>query len=283
MKLKDLIISEFNVREQTETDAGLAESVKSNGLYNKIVLRVTEKGTEILCGSRRYKALLETNGPEYDLPEDAYIIKDGIQDKEALRLALEENQHRKNLSPIELSKAALLLNHANFKDKEIATILNISPHRLKRIYTLVDDKSRIPENANVELKKPIEVSKFTDAHWDKVRVVEDDSIIKDVVDKIMEKEIAPRDVPAIVKGYKAPPVPKEEEEATPGAPPVEGPLEYSHKGELVMEMTDGKSSFKVLGKGEDEVVPMEHYLEYLKHPEKFKCYVSFKMKIKPVE
>jgi len=60
----------------------------------------------------------------------------------------------------------------------------------------------------------------------------------------------------------------------------EGPMEYVHKGELILEKIEDKEILKVIGKGEDAEVPIETYLEYLRNPEKFKCFVTFKLKIK---
>jgi hypothetical protein len=67
---------------------------------------------------------------------------------------------------------------------------------------------------------------------------------------------------------------------------IEGPIEYKHKGELKLELHGDEKILKVVGKGaenEDETVPIEHYMEYLLHPEKFRCFVTFKMKVKPVD
>lgn len=63
-----------------------------------------------------------------------------------------------------------------------------------------------------------------------------------------------------------------------------GPIEYEHKGELVLEVNDGKETIKVIGKGEDDKeIPIDHYMEYLRHPDKFKVMVKFKMTVKPVQ
>jgi len=283
MKLNSLTISKFNVREQIDEPLdNLINSIKGNDLLSKIILRKKGDEFEILCGSRRYRALLKLKGEDYDLPEDMYVVKD-VEDKEALLIAVQENQQRKSLSPMELNRAILLLNHNGYKDKQIASILDITPHRLKRLANLSADIKRMPDKAKEELKKPLDASKLTDAHWDKIRSVEDAETIKDVVDYILEKEAPPREIPSIIKSIK-PPEPKEaskKEESS--ASPNEGPIEYAHKGQLVLELKDGKKTLKVIGKGEDKEVPIDHYMEYLEHPQKFACYVTFKMKVKPIE
>ena len=293
MQLKDLIVSDWNVREQRDDDdiANLKASIKKNELISKLVLRPTEGGKfEIVAGQRRYKALLELHGEDHELSESEYVLREGLKDEEAFLLSVEENTQRLALSPLELNKAALKLNQMGFEDKDIATTLNITPYRLKRIVHLSEDSNRIPDAAKQELRKPPEECKFSDAHWLKLRDVEDPEVIQDVVDYIVKKESPPRDVPTIVKAVQ-----KQFEGSGGGgggegasAPPPEddapaGPIEYAHKGQLVLEKHGDEETLKVIGKGEDEEVPLEHYLEYLRHPEKFKCQVTFKMKVKAMD
>lgn len=287
MELKDLVISTFNVRDQNKVGDSqeLLDSIKEYSLVSKLILRPKEDKYEIIAGSRRYKALLSLHGPEFELPEDSYIIKESMDDKEAMLISIQENQQRKNLSPMELNRAALKLNNMGYKNNEIAKILNITPYRLKRIFSLSEDLNRIPDNAKEELSKPTDDSKFNDAHWDKIKKTDNEDVIKDLVDYVIEKESPPREIPTLMKSVE-----KQYEQDTDSssqstqseAPENEGPMEYVHKGQLVLEKHGDNEILKVLGKGEDEEVPVEHYLQYLRYPEKFKCMVTFKLKVKPI-
>lgn len=293
MKLKDLIVSECNVRKFRENDESievLAESIKNHDLISKIVLRTVDGKNEIIAGQRRYQALSKIYGEDYELKNDDYTIRD-LDDNAAFLLSIQENQQRVDLSPMELNRAALRLNLMDYKDKEVAKILNITPYRLKRIQMLSADLNRMPANAKEELSKPVESSKFNDSHWNKVRELDDAEMIKDVVDMIIEKESNPKDIPGIIKGFKkqyeAAAAAYEGDTASKSSnPPEETPLEtleYRHKGELKIELHGDEKKVKVIGKGEDEEVPVDHYMQYLMNPEKFKCYVDFKLKIKPIE
>lgn len=299
MRLSDLVVSPMNVRGDQKEDEGIKElagSIKKYSLISKIILRPGAKQKfEVVAGQRRYKALLEMHGEDYELKEDEYLLRDDLEDKDAFVLSISENQQRVALSPVVLNRAVLKLNQFGFKDKEIAKILNVTAHRLKRLGTLAQDIKRMPEEAVEELKKPLEESKFNDAHLDKVKVVDNEDIVKDVVDFIIDKEAPPRDVPTIIKAiekkYEAENPALGDENSKPAKTSVdqdeiEGPIEYKHKGELVLEKNGTTETLKVLGKGtenEAEEVPVEHYLEYLRHPDKFKCYVTFKLKVKSVE
>jgi ParB/RepB/Spo0J family partition protein len=297
MLLKDLIVSPCNVR-QNQDDTGIEElkdSIKEYTLISKIILRPGDKGKyEIVAGRRRYHALLALLGEDHELPPEDYIFMENLDDEKAFLLSISENTQRLDLSPIELNKAALKLNSMGYKDKKIAKILNITPYRLKRICQLSQDMHKIPESARQELLKPVEESKFNDAHWDKVRTIENEDVVKDVVDYIIEKETPPKDVPTIAKAIekqyeKDNPLPSDAHSSAPiseqksDSPPVEGPIEYAHKGEIKLELHGDERILKVLGKGEDEEIPIEHYMQYLLHPEKFRCFVTFKLKVKPVD
>ena len=299
MLLKDLVVSPCNVRDRKVDDEGLKElkdSIKKYSLISKILLRPGKNGKfEIVAGQRRYLALLELLGEDHELPAEDYIIMKDLDDEKAYILSITENQQRLDLSPFELNKAILKLNGWGYKDKEIAKILNITPHRLKRLSTLAQDERKMPEAAKIELHKPIEESSLNDAHWNRVRDIENEDIIKDVVDFIIDKESPPREVPTIIKAiekqYDKENPPLGDENTKPAKTSVEqseieGPIEYAHKGELKLELHGDEKILKVIGKGmenESEEVPVAHYMEYLLHPEKFRCFITFKMKIKPVD
>jgi len=290
MLLKELMVSPFNARGNKDDEGieTLSESIKENTLISKIILRKVKTKYEIVAGQRRYKALLALLGEDAELPEEDYILKD-LDDEHAYLLSINENTQRLAFSPLQLNSAVLRLNSWGYKDKEIAKILNVTPHRLKRLSTLGQDLKHMPEAAKVELAKPLEESHFNDSHWDKIRTIENEEVVKDVVDYIIEKETPPREIPTIIKAIE-----KQYENTSDSAPakepneppPAEGPIEYVHKGELVLEIHGEEKTLKVLGKGtenESETVPIDHYMEYLMHPDKFRCFVSFKLKVKPVE
>lgn len=301
MKLKDLIVSKCNARTVVEDDDGidpLSGSIKKHHLISRIVLREKDGEFEIISGQRRRRALEKLHGGDYELPDDEYVVIDA-DDEEGYLISLAENVYRRNLSPMDLNRAYLKLNGQGRKDKEIAEILGVTPHRLKRLASLSENMGRIPDAAKEELSKPAGESKFNDLHWSHISDKTDDpEIIKDTVDFILEHETPARDVPTVLKSIQknyekdnidpdatGSSLGKTSDDDTPvnTEPTADSPIEYVHKGELVLEKQGDVESLKVLGKDEDQEVPIEHYLEYLRHPEKFKCYVSFKLKIKPIE
>jgi len=298
MLLKDLVVSECNIRDvdvEVLDIEGLKDSIASQGLISKIILRPTaDDKYEIIAGQRRYLALKEIHGEDYELPKESYKVFYTLDDRDAVLLSVSENTQRRELSPFEMNKAALKLNQVvGLSDKDIAKYLNITPYRLKRIIALSADKNKMTEEIREELKKPDNQAKFSDAHWDKLKNVEDKETIKDVYEQIVDKSLPPRDVPKIIGAIEK--VRKAENNATQpnaycsgstddGAPDNPGGvIQYAHKGELSLEENGDNKILRVKGRGEDEEVPIDHYLEYLRHPEKFKCTVTFRLKVIPLD
>lgn len=79
---------------------GLAESIKSQGLLQPVILRKKEDFFEIISGERRVRALRLLG--EKRIPA---IIKDMVSDTKMLEMALVENVQRENLNDIELAQS----------------------------------------------------------------------------------------------------------------------------------------------------------------------------------
>lgn len=77
----------------------LADSVRSNGIIQPILVRRAEEGFEIIAGERRFRAA-EMVGLN-DVPA---IVRDAT-DEQMLELAIIENIHRSDLNPIERAVA----------------------------------------------------------------------------------------------------------------------------------------------------------------------------------
>jgi len=83
-----------------EATAGLAESIRAQGIIQPVVLRPRAAGGyELIAGERRWRAAREA-GLE-TLPA---LVRDA-DDRDALLLALVENVARENLSPVEEARA----------------------------------------------------------------------------------------------------------------------------------------------------------------------------------
>ena len=91
-------------RFDREATAGLAESIRVQGIIQPVVLRPRPAGGfELIAGERRWRAAREAN-----LPTLPALIRDAA-DRDALLLGLVENVAREELSPIEEARAYAIL------------------------------------------------------------------------------------------------------------------------------------------------------------------------------
>lgn len=106
----------FNEKELNE----LANSIIKYGVIQPIVVRSIGEKYEIIAGERRYKASMIAG-----LKNIPAILMD-TNDNTSAEIALLENLQRKNLTPIEESKAYKKLIDRGFTQEDIATKLGVS-------------------------------------------------------------------------------------------------------------------------------------------------------------
>ena len=96
----------------------LAESIRSAGLIQPVVVRSVEHGYELLAGERRWRAAQQAGW--HEIPA---IVRDDVDDEEAVVLGLIENLQRESLTPMETAQglkelsARLSLTHAAAADR----------------------------------------------------------------------------------------------------------------------------------------------------------------------
>ncbi len=78
----------------------LADSIKSQGLLQPIVVRRKGDGFEIVSGERRLRALKYLGSPKVPC-----VIKERVSDTKMLEMALVENIQRENLNDVEIAES----------------------------------------------------------------------------------------------------------------------------------------------------------------------------------
>jgi ParB family chromosome partitioning protein len=127
-------------RRRFEPDAttGLAESLKSQGMLQPVVVRPRPQGGyELIAGERRWRAAQEAG-----LPTVPALVRT-VGDRDSLVLALVENVARESLSAIEEARAyATLMDEFDFTLGEVATRVGRSKSSVSnriRLLELPDD------------------------------------------------------------------------------------------------------------------------------------------------
>lgn len=110
----------------------LADSIKTHGVMQPIVVRRVDVGFEIIAGERRWRASKIAG-----INTIPAIIRD-IDDKKALAVALVENVQREDLSPMEEAFALQRLkDEFKLKNKEVAEIVGKPANDVNKLLTLL--------------------------------------------------------------------------------------------------------------------------------------------------
>jgi ParB family transcriptional regulator, chromosome partitioning protein len=125
-------------RFEQEATAGLAESIRAQGLVQPVVLRPRGGGGyELIAGERRWRAAREAGVPALQA-----VVREA-DDREALLLGLVENVAREQLSPVEEARAyAMLLDEFDLSLGDVAERVGKSKPTISnrlRLLELPDD------------------------------------------------------------------------------------------------------------------------------------------------
>lgn len=114
-----------NIRMERDCDINeLARSIERNDILQPLVVRPKGNRYEVVCGHRRYEALKKVGG---NIPVPC-VVRSDIEDKDIVRIQLEENLQRKGMSALELVNAfdEMKKNNPKLTNDKIAKIVNRS-------------------------------------------------------------------------------------------------------------------------------------------------------------
>jgi ParB family chromosome partitioning protein len=123
-----------------EALAELAESIRTRGLLQPIVVCRSDAGYELLAGERRFRASQRTG-----LDRIPALIRDA---EDRLEIALIENLQREDLTPLEEAEGlALLIERHGYTHREVAELLGKSRPYVSNTLAL----NRLPESVKSEV------------------------------------------------------------------------------------------------------------------------------------
>jgi len=163
-----------------EATAGLAESMRAQGVIQPVVLRPRpEGGYELIAGERRWRAAREAN-----LATLPALIRDAA-DRDALLLGLVENVAREELSPIEEARAYALLTD------EFGLSLGEICERVGRSKPAVSNRLRLLELSD-DVLAMVERGELTEGHARAVLAVPDNEGRRRLARKIVRQGLSVR-------------------------------------------------------------------------------------------
>jgi len=168
--------------------ADLAESIRTNGVIQPIIVRLAESGFELIAGERRFRAAkmagLET------IPA---LVREA-NDEKMLELALIENIHRTSLNPIERAKA-----YQNY-------LKTFSLTQAKAAERLSEDRSAIANYLRIldlpeDIKQMLINRQLTMGHARAILSLPTDELRRKLANRAMAGRLSVRDVEGLVRKY----------------------------------------------------------------------------------
>ena len=182
--IEEIIPNPFQPRKDfnSEEIGSLADSIKSQGLLQPIVLRKMTEGYEIISGERRLRAMKQ-NG-EKSIPG---IIKKNVSDSKMLEMSLVENIQREDLNDIELAKSyQMLLLKCELSHKDLSERIGKSRSVITNTLRLL----KLPEKIQALIKE----GKISTGHARALLAIKDRQAQDALVKKIVSGGLTVRDV-----------------------------------------------------------------------------------------
>lgn len=174
--------------EQEMSD--LAESIKSNGVIQPIIVRPIGRRFQLIAGERRLRA-----AKLLSLKTIPALVRPA-SDEQLLELALIENIHRTNLNPIERAKAYQnYLNTFSLTQGEAAERLGEDRSVIANYLRLLD----LPD----EIKQMLIEGQLTMGHARAILALPTDELRRKLANRAMTGRLSVREVEKLVRRYLA--------------------------------------------------------------------------------
>lgn len=189
--LTDIMPNRFQPREIFDDEAlqELAQSIKTHGVIQPIIVRKIGDKFEIIAGERRYRA--SQLAGKTTIPA---LIRD-IDNKEAAKVALLENLQRRDLSPIEEARTyQTILKLDNITQEELAENLGKSQSAIANKLRLLN----LDESVQVALLN----GQISERHARSLLNVADKNKQKELVEKIIQNRMTVRQLDEEIKNME---------------------------------------------------------------------------------
>jgi ParB family transcriptional regulator, chromosome partitioning protein len=167
-------------RFDAEAGAGLADSVRSQGVVQPVVVRPRDAGGyELIAGERRWRAAREAG-----MREVPAVVRE-TDDRDSLLLGLVENVARENLSPAEEARAfAVLMDEFGLSLGDVAERVAKSKPAVSNRVRLLE----LPEDVLAMLER----RQLTEGHARAILAVPDHEGRRELARKVVKKGLSVR-------------------------------------------------------------------------------------------
>ncbi|QQS31831.1 MAG: ParB/RepB/Spo0J family partition protein [Acidobacteriota bacterium] len=218
----------------------LAQSIRSNGIVQPIVVRQIGTRYQIVAGERRWRAAQKA-----ELRRVPVAVRE-VSDEKLLELALIENIQRQELNPIEEASAyRKLIDNIGLTQEAVA-------ERVGRSRTSITTAMRLLK-LPATVQKDLENGMLSAGHGRALLLTDDPIIQRSVADEIIEKGLSVREVERAIKADRNVPRPGTKGNETAADPNI--------KAAEVRLMRELKTNVKIRpnGKGSAGKIEIEYY------------------------
>ncbi len=132
-------------RFDTEAIEELAESIRTHGILQPVVVRQVDRGYELISGERRWRAARRAG-----LSGIPAVIREGVGDAEMLELALVENVQREDLDPLERAQGyRSMMSTLGITQEEVASKVGLKRASVANHLRLLE----LPDEAQDALRR----------------------------------------------------------------------------------------------------------------------------------
>lgn len=181
-------------RFDEESLAELAESIKEFGVIQPIVVRKLddEEKYEIVTGERRYRATKKIG-----INTIPSIVVTGVNDTSSLEMALIENIHRDNLSPMEKAHTfKQLIEEFKITHEQLSK-------RVSKSRTSITNSLRLL-SLPIEVQKLINDGKISEGHARSILAIDGDKERIKIANLVVENDLSVRDVERMIGRRRRP-------------------------------------------------------------------------------
>ncbi len=170
--------------------AELAESFKSQGVLQPVIVKNKDHGYILIAGERRYRAARLAG-----LEKIPAMVLDEKEDADMLQMALVENLQREDLNPMETAEAfRRLIDDAGMTQNQLATRVGKSRAAVANSLRLLS----LPD----KVKEMIRDGRLTEGHARAILSIEDDLSRVRLAERIVNENLSVRSVEETVRGIK---------------------------------------------------------------------------------
>jgi ParB family chromosome partitioning protein len=180
----------------------LAQSIRTNGLIQPIIVRKAGTRYEIIAGERRWRASQRAG-----LLRVPIVVKD-VPDEKLLEVALIENIQRENLNPIDEALAyRRLIDDFKMKQEELATAVGKDRSSVANYLRLL----KLPE----KVRNHVATGALSMGHARALLAIEHEEPLIKAAEDVVSRQLSVRETEALARRASAPPPPPAEVEAAP--------------------------------------------------------------------